>query len=185
MANHFLVGLLLSAISLIACSKAHQKAFQQTEEIKKYGLVFGLDDYKQRIDYYESRGKTDRANLEKSKIDEYNRTLVQDFHNEFDFCQVRFYYASQTDEIRAGKPVLLNSNLEPDSTIQLPEKVILANYAYGKQEDNVIAGKSFRIEGTSIGIRTRYSRAGIDLPLEAIDLRKINKRLHKMNKARN
>lgn len=184
MANRYLTGLLLPAILLIACSKAHQRDFRQTEEIKKYGLVFRLQEYRQRIDYLEKRGLADRAELEKSKIDQYNRNLVQDFQKEFDFCPVRFYYSGQSDELKAGKRVLLNNNMEPDTSIPLPEKVILANYALGKQVENIVQRKAFRVEGMSIVIPTRYYLSGEERPLEAKDVRKINKKLHKMNKPR-
>lgn len=188
MSNSHLTVLLFSAILLIGCGraqhKAQQRALLQMEAIKKHGLVFRLQDYKQRVDYFEKRGMTDRAKIEKSKIDQHNQILVQNFKKEFDFCPIRFYYSSQSNELEKGKPVLLNNNMAPDNSIPLPEKVILANFSYGKIVDNVLEWKSFRVEGTSIVIKPKHTNWRREQPLQAEDVRRINQVLHKMNMPR-
>lgn len=185
MKTHCLNILLLSLILMLsACSKAHRRAFQQTQEIKKYGLVFRLQDYKQRIDYFEKHGMTDRARLEQSQIEEYNRNLVACFRKEFNFCPIHFYYASQSEELKAGMHVLLNSDMKPDTSIPLPEKLILANFGLGKRVDNTFQWESFQVEGTSIHIRpVTYSPYDPTL-MELEDVRKVNRALYKKNRPR-
>ena len=183
MKNLFLKTLLLSAILMLsACNKAHQRAFRkfrQIEEMKKYGLVFRLQDYKQRINYFEKKGMTDRARLEQSKIEQTNRNLVEYFQKEFNFCPVRFYYASQQNELKAGKPVLLNNEMEPDTSIPLPDKVILANFGIGKVVDNTFQSEAFRVEGTSIRIRPIRTTWWHDEPMQLEDVRRVNQVLNK------
>ncbi|MEO6040195.1 MAG: hypothetical protein ABIQ93_17405, partial [Saprospiraceae bacterium] len=107
-------GLLLwMTLTCLACNKYYREAFPETEKIKKYGLAFRLQDELPRVAYLEKQGLADRAKAEKAKIAENNRNLVALFQQEFDFCPVRFYYASQQKDLLAGKPVLLNSRLEP------------------------------------------------------------------------
>ncbi len=182
MGNYYklLVIILVTVISG-ACHKSTQEVFQQTEAIKKYGLVFRLPDDKRRIEYFEKQGLAERAKAEKLTIAQNNRELVTQFQKEFDFCPIHFYYASQSDELLAGKRVLLNSEMVPDASIPLPEQVILANFAPGKVEDNSFQWRAFQIEGTSIRIRPTYKTWWSERQMDPKDVRRINKILHKMN----
>lgn len=175
--------LFLSLLLLLsACKTAYRLDYQQTAEIKKYGLLFRLSDFKQRIDYFETNGMADRAQAEKLKIKQDNQELVDLFKKGFDFCPVRFFYASQQEALLAGQPVLLNDQLEPDAAIPLPEKRLVAYYAPGKLEDNQFKGQAFRILGTTALIRPRYTTWLTGQGMKASDVRKINKVLYKRAK---
>lgn len=185
MTNSYRTGILLCLILMLsACNKSYQRAYRHTEEIKKYGLVFRLQDYKQRIDYFEKKGLADRAKAEKSKIDEDNRNLVQYFQKEFSYCPVRFFYASQQDALLEGKPVLLNAALEPDASVPLPEKVFRASFTIGKVVDNSFEWRAFRVEGTSIHIRPTLKTWWGSRPIQRQDIQRVNRIIYKMNNAK-
>lgn len=184
MVNYYRAGLLLwVTLMLGACNKSYQQAFGRTEEMKKYGLVFRLQDYRQRIDYFERQGLADRAKMEKSEIEQDNRDLVVRFQKEFDFCPLYFYYSSQHDELLAGKPVLLNSQLALDTSIPLPEKIIVATFAPGKIIDNSFEWVEFRIVGTTLYIRPTYKTWWGNKPIQPRDVRRVNRILYKMNES--
>ncbi len=183
MTKHYGTGLFIVMIlALICCNKSYAQTSAQLKEIKKYGLVFRLQDYKRRIEYFESKGSSDRAKEEKAKIEQENRDLVQYFQQEFDFCIVRFYYVSQQEELLKGKPILLNSAMQPDAAIPLPEKLILSSIDLGEIVDNTFKWRAFRVVGTSIDIRPTYFTSWFDKPVQAKDVRRINRELKKMDK---
>lgn len=97
MSNYYRTAVIIIAVifTLSACSKSYQLAFEQTEEIKKHGLVFRLSDNLRGINYLEKQGRTEQAKAEKARMEQDNRDLVQHFEKEFTFCPVRFYYVSQ------------------------------------------------------------------------------------------
>ncbi len=168
-----------------ACSKSTQQAFRETEDIKKNGLVFRLQDDKRRIEYFEKQGLADRAKAEKAAIGENNRKVVEAFQREFDFSPIHFYYASQQEALLAGKPVLLNSQMVPDAAVSLPEKIILASFASGEIEDNTHKWKAFRVVGSTMEIRPTYRTSWFDRVLQPVDVRRINRALKKMNEPKN
>ena len=153
-----------------------------TEAIKKNGLLIMLHDYRQRIEYFEKKGMAERAETERSTIAAQNRAAVQLFKQEFDFCPVHFFYSSQSKDLAAGKRVLLNDQLQPDSSLPLPPIMIIADYGIGNVEENTTKLESFRIDTFNISIRptfkTRYSKSG---QLEARDVERFNRVLKKKN----
>lgn len=186
MTRHYKTALFTGMIlALVCCNKSYAQTSEQLsaqlKEMKKYGLVFRLQDYKRRMEYYESKGLNDRAKEEKAKIEQENRDLVQYFQQEFDFCPIRFYYVSQDDELLRGKPVLLNSSMQPDASIPLPEKLILSSIDLGEIVDNTFKWRAFRVVGTSIDIRLTYFTSWFDKPIQANDVRRINRVLKKVD----
>lgn len=174
---HKQVCVLVLALLLVSCNKH----LQETEAMKKNGLLFMLHDYQQRIGYFEKNGQSERAETERSNIAEHNRAIVQYFQQEFDFCPVRFFYSSQRKDLIAGKPVLLNAQLQPDTSISLPQTMIIADYGLGDVVENTARLESFQIDTFQISIRPTYKTRYGKNPLEARDVQRFNKVLKKMN----
>ena len=123
------------------------------DEIKKNGIVFRLHDYKQRYAHLEKIGQNELAAQERAENERYNRELMGYFRQHFNFCEVRFFYASQYKDLKARRPVLLNANLQPDATLPLPARIIVAGCDYGDAETQTYMIKNFRLEGTNLKIR--------------------------------
>lgn len=126
------------------------------DSVKANGICFRLMDYKQRIEYFEKQGQPQRAQEERMIQLEYNRYVRRLFSENFDFCPVYFFYASQNDALLQGQPVLLNDNMETDSSIPLPEKVHIAAYSVRDVGESVHGSERFYILGTSIEVRPAF-----------------------------
>lgn len=176
------VGLSLLALFLFSsCAAKVAARIRSMEEVKKHGILFRLHDYQQRYAHFEKIGLADRAAKERAANEQYNRQLVSDFKKHFDFCPVQFFYASQMNDLKARKPVLLNANLQPDPSIPLPERIIIAGCDYGDSpEGGVYKIKSFRLEGSSLKIRhTTFSRWLAGRPMDSSSVIKVNRIMHK------
>ena len=172
----------LLALLLSSCSARIAERTRQYSEVQKYGLVFRLHDYKQRYDFYEKNGLHDRAVKERAENDAYNRALMTHFKQYFDFCEMRFFYASQIKELQAGKPVLLNAQLQPDPSIPLPEHIIVASYDYGDVDDHSAPLRSFSVEKSQIKVRhSSFFKWLKGSPADSSTIKKINKRMWKQS----
>ena len=142
-------------LSVFACStpKASRSVI---DSVKTNGICFRLMDFRQRIEYFEKQGQAARAEEERLKQREYNRYVRQLFNENFDFCPVYFFYTSQNDALLQGQRVLLNENLEPDSTIALPANVHIAAYSVRDVGESVHGSERFYILGTSIEVRPAF-----------------------------
>jgi hypothetical protein len=128
MKNTLIFTTIFFYILFTACSHIPRKVKQLGPDIAKHGIVFRLQDYKQRIDYFEKQGNPEVAKAEAEKIAAENRRIAQLFREHFKFTKVNFVFSSQSDALEKGQPVLLNNNLEPDATIPMPEKIFIFNY---------------------------------------------------------
>lgn len=173
--------LILVFLGLSACKTRQIRHLQITDQLKQNGIVFRLQDYKQRIDYFEKKGMVERARTEQAEIEAYNRQLVKDFRNDFNFCEVRFFYASQIHDLRAGKRVLLNERLEPDPSAPLPPVVFIAGYGVDKVEEHAFSHDLFRIEQTDISIGPTFKTWRKGDKMQARDVRKVNQKLKDWN----
>jgi hypothetical protein len=171
----FVFALVLFSVS---CS---QQRLKETQLLKKHGLAFMLHDYQRRIEHFERSGMAEKAQAERLKIAEQNRAIAQHFKEEFDFCPVYFFYASQRAELAARKPVLLNDQLQPDPSIPLPDVVIMADYGLGNLKENTHKLESFRIDSLGIKISPTYKTRYKGEILEARDIRKFDKKLTQMS----
>ena len=151
------------------------------DEIKKNGIVFRLHDYKQRYAHLEKIGQNELAAQERAENEHYNRELMGHFRQHFDFCEVRFFYASQIEDLKARRPVLLNADLQPDASLPLPERIILAGFDYDDVENHTFQFKMFRLEG-GLRIYPTFSTWVSGRPMQPEDVRRANRILHKRNK---
>ncbi|MEO6102869.1 MAG: hypothetical protein ABIP44_04420 [Pseudoxanthomonas sp.] len=181
----FLLGL---SLALGACATAGNTTSatagqlrQETQKIKRNGLVFRLPDDQSRVAYLEKRGTPEQVAAEKTRIAENNRKIAGYFDQAFSFCPVRFFYASQQEELVAGKRVLLNSALVPDAAIPLPDTLLLAVFAPGALNDNTFKWTTFRIQGTGLDLQPTFRSYRGDRPLQLADVKKINRKLVKLN----
>jgi regulator of replication initiation timing len=126
------------------------------ESVKQNGICFRLMDYRQRIEYFEKQGQSDRAEAERKKQREYNQYVRQLFKENFDFCPVYFFYASQNEALLEGCPVLLNDNLEVDPSIPLPAKVHITAYSVRDVGESIHGSERFYILGTGIEVRPAF-----------------------------
>lgn len=101
--------------------KKRRRAYSEVklQELKKTALLVRLRGYKNQISSLEEKGDTLRVKLIKQKRDEQNRSVVNAFSSDFDYCPVYFFYNYDTKKIKNKdfKNVLLNKNLEIDSSI--------------------------------------------------------------------
>lgn len=168
------------ALLLSSCATRVAQRTRQYSEVQKYGIVFRLHDYKQRYDFYEKNGLHDRAAQEQAENNAYNRQLMRYFKQYFNFCEVRFFYASQLKELQAGKLVLLNEQLQPDPSLPLPERMIIASYDYGQVDDHISPLKSFRIEQSDIKVRHSSFFSWLrTAPADSSTIKKINSKMWK------
>jgi hypothetical protein len=120
-------------------------------DLKEHGLLIWLPDAKRQIDYLHEKGMHKAAEKEAVLVREKNEKVVQLYRKHFTFCKVGFFYSSQENDLKIGKPVLLNDALEPDSTLELPAKKIIGGY-YIKQsaEHHPFPYRHFRVENSNI-----------------------------------
>ena len=138
-----------------ACSTPHAPR-PVIDSVKSNGICFRLMDYRQRIEYFEKQGQTQRAEEERRNQLEYNRYVQKLFRENFDFCPVYFFYASQNDALLQGQPVLLNDNMETDPSIPLPAKIHIAAYSVRDVGESVHGSERFYILGTNIEVRPAF-----------------------------
>jgi hypothetical protein len=162
-------------ILFTACSNVPRKVKQLGPDIAKHGIVFRLQDYKQRIDYFEKQGKPEVAKAEAEKSATENRRIVQLFREHFKFTKVNFVFSSQSDALDKGQPVLLNSNLEPDATIPLPEKIFIFSYGKDDKIQHTFGMEGFRLRGEDTYIRPSYTTWKIGTPLQARDIKEFDR----------
>jgi hypothetical protein len=177
----FAAGLSLLALFLFSsCASKVAARIRAMQEIQKHGIAFRLHDYKQRYEYFEKNGLSERAAKERADNERYNRQLVSDFRKHFDFCPVQFFYASQVNDLKAGKPVLLNADLQPDASIPLPEKVIVAGCEYSENMEGGIPWiKYFQIEDSSLKTRqAKFSKWLAGRQMNASSVIRVNRIMH-------
>jgi hypothetical protein len=159
---------------LLACNRIPTRVLGSANDIKTYGIVYRLQDYKQRIEYLEKNGQTERAKAEQEKNIRRNKQIVQDFKANFTHCKVYFIYASQSKELLAGKKVLLNDNMEPDPGIEIPAKLHLMYYGVDDREEHANNVDGFRMDYTGMLIRPTFLTWFKNSDIQARDIIKLN-----------
>ena len=163
---------LAALLSLTACSPRTSKTL--IEDIQQNGLVIRLHDYKQRMEYLQQKGYTERYQEEKAKMDAYNQEVIRLFRTEFDFCPVYFFMSSQTDAANKLQPVLLADDLSIDASIGYPSQVFMADYFDLLEQSSVFARPKFRVFNTKIAIAPAGRRFNF-LSEEQIGLKDVRK----------
>lgn len=151
------VFLLVLALGFLVTACSTPRAPRNViDSVKTNGICFRLMDYKQRIEYFEKQGQTQRAEEERKKQLEYNRYVRKLFKENFDFCPVYFFYASENDALLEGQPVLLNDNMVSDPNIPMPAKIHIAAYSVRDVGESVHGSERFYILGTGIEVRPAF-----------------------------
>ena len=147
------LNLLASLLLGMRCSAPMEASDAERKQIQQNGICFRLHDNAQRVAYMEKTYGADAAEKERSDIRRYNQYVVDLFKQHFHFCPVYYFYASQTKELQARKPVLLNQNLEPDPTVGLPKDIIIMDYNQRNTGESTLGSERFYILGTNIEVR--------------------------------
>ncbi len=173
--NHIKIPVLLIFVAaLFSCNRIPSRVLASVNDIKTYGIVYRLQDYKQRLEYLEKIGQTERANAERAKYAMQNKQLMQDFKANFTYCKVYFFYASQGKDLLAGKRVLLNDKLEPDPNLELPAKLHLMYYGVDDREEHANNMDGFRMDYTGMFIRPTFMTWLKNSDIQARDIIKLN-----------
>jgi len=102
--------------------KKSKKTYSENKlkELKRTALLVSLRGYKRQLDALRKVGDTTRFKLVEQKRDNLNRSIMDAFAKEFDFCPVYFFYNYDTRKIkdREFNNVFLAYDLKIDSTIQ-------------------------------------------------------------------
>ncbi len=120
-----------------------QYAQQQVKALKGGTLLVRLHTRTKAIDLYRQNGQHAIAN--KIEDDQYqeNKAIVAGFNEYFDFAKVYFFYADDTDKVKAGNVngVFLNNQMKPDPTLVLElDTFLVAEFGPLEGETRVIPG---------------------------------------------
>ena len=77
----------------------NRAAVNHIQNLKSSSILVRLPDEKKRIAYMKSIGKTDQAIELESELEEGNDNMMDYFLNNFDYCNVYFYYSSDAAAI--------------------------------------------------------------------------------------
>ena len=96
-------------------------------ELKKGALVVRLQSKSKAIEKLRAEGNHSYARTIESEQREDNLEIYQAFRQHFDFCDVYFIYAEQTDSLlrNGGKNFFLNDSLQVDPSIHLNKPFFL------------------------------------------------------------
>ncbi len=97
-----------------------EQADRTIVELKNGVILIRLKRLTKSIEALKRMGEPLKAEEVKRKIESQNRDLMKAFKSEFDFCEVRFFYSDDSNEIRSGnfEGKLMDSNGE---VAQLPK----------------------------------------------------------------
>lgn len=102
-------------------NKRKNASVKQIKQLQKGTLIVRLKTLEKKIQALKDIGEVEMAEkIYKVQQDE-NLKLVQAFRNEFDFCEVRFTFSNNSQNILDGSfdNIFLNDKLEADSSIRI------------------------------------------------------------------
>lgn len=146
-------------LGLCLCLLACKTAIPETtiHDLKANGIAFRLHDYEGKKAALRKAGLQQEADDLEREMKIYNQAVIRFFQDEFDFCPVYFFYASQQDALKQGKPVLLNEQLQPAPGKSIPQKLFIADYLpYGYEASEARVQEKFYVEGTIVQVRPVY-----------------------------
>jgi hypothetical protein len=130
--------LLTGALPLALFAQSQREtALQQINTLKNGYLVVRLKTGDLQIKALEKAGDAKAAQAYKLKVEAENKQIRNAFINNFRFCPVYFCYTSCSVQITGKKPTgcLLNEQLQPDSSIVVPDKPFLtAEFGFSGQQ---------------------------------------------------
>lgn len=90
-------------------------------KLSKGVLLVRLKTGKRGIEELEKRGMHKKAEKYQTEIDKENKQTIKAFLNNYNFCEVRFFYSDQSDKVRDMEfsNIFLTPELEVDPTLTL------------------------------------------------------------------
>ena len=192
------IVIVLMVLGLTAFSQSEKKAKRselkkkKTEytqakihELKNTALLVRLRGYKKQIAAFEEQGNASMVKLMKSKRDELNKSIVDAFASEFDFCPVYFFYNYDTQKIKDKdfENVFVNKNLKIDSSIEIKfENFLIGEIGYAFHEldtiTNIDVHPNSKIESNK---RDEGNRVAMNLPVHSTSTDFVNYGFHIRN----
>jgi hypothetical protein len=138
--------------------KRKENATNQINILKKNVLLVRLRSYKRQIMLAEKNNNTKLKNKIIERRDYENKSIINAFREEFDFCPVYFFYNTDTKKILNGeyKNVFINTNLQKDSSIHFSSKEFLIT-EFGELSSDTSGGTDF----SNYGIHTRDEKLNL------------------------
>lgn len=118
----------------------HKKSDVKINELRNAAMLVSLRSYKKQIEAYREKGNEKMAQHIEFKRDELNRSIVDAFVSEFDFCPVYFFYNSDSKKIkeRNFENVFVNLDLKVDSLIEFDlETFMIGSLGFSVTDTNV------------------------------------------------
>ena len=109
-----------------------KQALKNIEELKNGILLMRLPTGEHVVKAYKEILREDLALEAAAKIAEKNKLIADAFKTNFTFCPVYFFYSNYSEFVRNnefGKVILLNSNLNPDSSLHIAANYFIAEFA--------------------------------------------------------
>ena len=95
------------------------KALYSVDQLKNGAIFIRLKTKQKTIDAYINAGLNSKAKEVEEQILEENKRIYNDFKANFDFCDIYFFYSSETHQVKENnwKGIFLNADLQRDSSI--------------------------------------------------------------------
>lgn len=131
--------------------------------LKKSALLVRLKTKSNTIKALEERGETTRAMKVSNEQKKKNIELVKAFRGHFYFCNVYFFYSSDTKHVKTGNLdsiTFLNDSLIPDANIKIKEPTYYTCEIGNVQQDDSKYKEGYRIENTENGAEKKTTYSG-------------------------
>ena len=113
-------------------------AREQINQLQNGSLLVRLMSKNESIKALRKAGNNRMANTIEKEQNYLNLAIIDAFRNNFDFCNVYFFYSEYSQNIRNkefDKVVFLNNNLKPDKTIKYNNEYFLTGeYGFIEQD---------------------------------------------------
>ncbi len=130
----------------------------QIKQLKEGVLLVRLKTAESTINALREVGKNEEADKVKLKQETENKKIINAFKNNFDFCDVRFFFSNNSDKVRLKQfeNIFLNDSLEVDPSIKLEPDIsfFIAEFGYIGQDTmkyyshhSYKPGKDYGVEG--------------------------------------
>ena len=112
----------------------NEESKRQILELKNAVLLVRLHKNQKSIDAMKRLGKTEKAEKAIAKQLLKNKTIIEGFNENFDFCEYKFFYAENTEKVKQKdfNGIFLNDSLKVDNniTIDKSKTIYIAEFNY-------------------------------------------------------
>lgn len=116
------------------------KSNTKIKDLRNTAMLVSLHGFAKQINAYRENGNEQMARNIEYKRDEINRTIVDAFITEFDFCPVYFFYNYDSKKIKEKNfdNVFVNSDLKNDSLIEFDlETFMIGSLGFSVTDTNI------------------------------------------------